>query len=167
MCEVLNCQPNDLLESLPVSNQPQNPGDIRSVLRDWWHRVFPTNRPLGGKEIDSIVVTLRNCVENKSNEEIASIFRPDDDLELRFKFLISDFESSQSVQYETECFSGESIHDDPDICSCIFCYLRTKNNEFLSNFGNIRLRRFVRDSSSQSGSPSYLTHALASSDLTN
>ena len=61
---------------------------IHENSTDWWHRVFPTNRPLGGKEIDSIVVTLRNCVENKSNEEIASIFRPDDDLELRFKFLI-------------------------------------------------------------------------------
>lgn len=167
MCELLGCDARDLLETFSVPNQNQNLGDVDTTLRVWWRRVFPETRSLGGKEIDEIINNLKNCVESLSDQEIVSIFSPDDDLDERFQFLVSDFESGLSRQYDMTNSSGEVIHNDPDICACIFSYLKTRNDRFLNGLSTkIRLKRFVRDNA-KSGSPSYLAKAMASSDLLN
>lgn len=166
MCQLLECNAADLLEEFSASNQQYKAGNMSNALSLWWQRVFPKNTTLGGKEIDGIIDTLKTCIENVSDEYISSIFCPDNDLEQRFRFLISDFESDLSRAYDTKQPSGEIIHKDPDICACIFCYLKTENDQFLNYLTSIRLRRFVRKSF-KSGSPSYLTYAMESSDLMN
>lgn len=167
MCELLGCDARDLLETFSVPNQNQNLGDVDTMLRVWWRRVFPETRSLGGKEIDEIINNLKNCVESLSDQEIVSIFSPDDDLDERFQFLVSDFESGLSRQYDMTNSSGEVIHNDPDICACIFSYLKTRNDRFLNGLSTkIRLKKFIRDSA-KSGSPSYVTKAMASSDFLN
>lgn len=169
MCELLGCDARDLLETFSVPNQNQNLGDVDTTLRVWWRRVFPETRSLGGKEIDEIINNLKNCVESLSDQEIVSIFSPDDDLDERFQFLVSDFESNRSRQYDMGNLPGEIIHNDPDTCAFIFSYLKTRDNRFLNDFNDgskMRLKRFVKDNA-KSGSPSYLAQKMASSDFLN
>jgi transcriptional regulator with XRE-family HTH domain len=168
MCEVLDCDARDLVAKIvSVPNRSQNLDDVDVTLRYWWQRVFPEAAPLGGKAIGEIIKNLKTCVENISDQEIAFIFAPDDDLDKRFQYLVSDFESNLSRQYDMTNFSGEVIRDEPDICAYIFSYLKTRENRFLSNLSNnIRLRKFVRESA-VSGSPSYVAQAMALSDFLN
>lgn len=168
MCELLECNVSDLIETTQHSNIKQELGGVREVLRNWWKRVFPDGKILGGKEIDEIVSVLRNCIDSisLSDNEITTVFSPDSDLEKRFKFLIYDFESGQSTQYERADEIAEIIHNDPDLCARIFWYLKKKDIRFLKNI-DYSLKKFVKRSSSESGSPSFLTEELALSDLLN
>jgi transcriptional regulator with XRE-family HTH domain len=167
ICELLECEAKDLLvETFSVSSQNRNLGDVDSTLRTWWQRVFPENRVLGGKEIYEIVTALKSSVAILSDKEIASMFDLDNDLDKRFQFLVSDFESDRSRQYDTGKPSEDIIHNDSDTCACIFSYLKTGDSQFLNSLSNVRLQKFVRDNA-KSGSPSFLAQAMALSDFLN
>jgi transcriptional regulator with XRE-family HTH domain len=166
MCELLQCNVNDLIEIIPSSNNQQEVGGLHDLLRNWWGRVFPDSRTLGGKQIDEIISALRNCIDFVSDNQIMSYFSSDSDLERRFISLINDFENGQSVQYNKDNLPLEIIHNDPDLCARVFCYLKTKDQRFIEDL-NLLLKRFVKSSASQSGPPSYFAEKIAESDLFN
>ena len=144
MCEILRCRVDELIEYIDDDDesisknsdvddepQPENPYD---VLRRWWQRVIPNAEELGGKEIEEVIDILK-----KRNEfiKILKIFVQDEDLDKRFKSILSEYENEQQTRCDELSedrkgeFEWDRLNRDPNRCAGIYYYLIAKDDKFL------------------------------------
>jgi transcriptional regulator with XRE-family HTH domain len=156
MCDLLKCRVDELIEYveddqlIEITDNPDiSPIGSYDILRSWWQRVMPDSNTLGGKEIDGVIDILKSRSDFVSDNDIAKFFQPNNNLEELFKQIIYDYEYEQKNRYDTlddeekTTFQWDILSKDIDRCSCIFAYLKTKDENFLVNL-NSKLKRLSK-----------------------
>jgi|GEM_PF-4789031 len=157
MCELLKCQVNELIEYVEDDQLADTVEQVEDsikvnlydTLRNWWQRVVPGSRVLGGKEIDGVIDILRSRTNFISDEDISTSFALDGDLEEQIQRIVDEYENEQKTRYDLldiedkKQFQWDTLSKDPNRCSCIFAYLKTRNEHFLVNL-NSKLKRLSK-----------------------
>jgi transcriptional regulator with XRE-family HTH domain len=157
MCEILKCRVDELIDNDnkeelindadPIVENKINNLDPYTSLRNWWFRTTQSERVLGEKEIENIINQLKAKSEFTSESDIPKIFSMNDELETNIRKIITEY-GAKSSSIESNLLVEKNARSDqlsnsPDRLACIFAYLKTRDDKFLSKISST-LKRIVK-----------------------